>query len=148
MKNKHIQYAWYLLRHKYYVFVAGRMLGVSLWRLLKHDWSKFLPCEWIPYANQFYGEKNKAAFSRAWLHHIHLNDHHWQHWILRKENGFSDHLEMPIPAVREMIADWMGAGKAITGQWEVRSWWAANTDKIDLHPQTRLWVEALLLTLS
>jgi hypothetical protein len=28
----------------------------SLLRLIIHDWSKFLPCEWIPYANYFYGD--------------------------------------------------------------------------------------------
>jgi hypothetical protein len=85
-----------------------------------------------------------AAFDRAWLHHQHANPHHWQHWVLREDSGATKVLEMPEPLVRDMVADWMGAGRAITGRWEVHSWYAANREKIFLHPATRDMVELLL----
>lgn len=41
----HIQYLWYVIRHKFFVFQAGLRLGVPLWQLLIHDLSKFSPAE-------------------------------------------------------------------------------------------------------
>lgn len=63
----HLQYLKYVLLHKLYVFAAGvavarihNHLGIFgwigwLWRLIRHDWSKFLPSEWTPYVENFYG---------------------------------------------------------------------------------------------
>jgi hypothetical protein len=93
----HARYAAYVFTHKWYVFKAGRVLGVPLWRLVRHDWSKFTPAEWGPYARHFYGDAGRrhqaetkdkpyrnigddAAFQAAWQHHIEKNDHHYQHW--------------------------------------------------------------------
>lgn len=152
--KKHARYLRYLLRHKWYVFVAGRTIGVSFWRLLIHDWSKFLPSEWRPYVAYFYGPKpdknepddgaHRIPFDRAWLHHQHLNPHHWQHWILRSDDGAVYALEMPRRFALEMVADWSGAGRAITGKWEVRSWYENNKNKMILHRETRALVEEVL----
>ena len=116
-----------ILRHKWYVFIAGRRLRVPLWRLLTHDLSKLSPVEFGPYARQFHGDKGDPdGFAIAWLHHQHRNDHHWEYWI-----GFSAHarspqrdgvdeghvLPMPEAAVREMVADWLAAGKVYNGAW-------------------------------
>lgn len=145
--KKHWLYAKYLFRHKWFVLVAGlRVGGIPLWRLVIHDWSKFLPCEWGPYAKSFYGPQPrtpevKAAFDAAWLHHQHLNPHHWQHWVLREDSGGVKLIEMPQRLHREMLADWMGAGRAITRRWDVAEWYAKNTAKIMLHPETRKNVE-------
>jgi hypothetical protein len=43
----HWRYLRYLCRHKWFVAVAGLHLGVGLWRLLIHDYSKFFPSEWL-----------------------------------------------------------------------------------------------------
>lgn len=58
---------------------------------------------------------------------------------------------MPIPmpdrARREMLADWFGAGRAYNPNWtplEPRKWYEANKEKIQLHPDTRAWIEAEL----
>lgn len=156
--SQHWKYAIYLARHKWFVFVAGLRIGAPLWRLIIHDWSKFLPCEWFPYVEQFYGawrtraEKYPSdalihsAFDRAWLHHQHANPHHWQHWNLREDSGEQKVLEMPINFAREMVADWMGAGRAITGTWEAAEWYAKNREIIRLHPTTRVIVENILAT--
>lgn len=159
--KKHWQYAKYLARHKWFVFVAGlRVGGIPLWRLVIHDWSKFLPCEWFAYVDYFYGERlrllneepddfrfwNAAqkyydAFDRAWLHHQHANPHHWQHWVLRSDDGKTEYLEMPDSTAREMVADWCGAGRAVTGKWEVWLWYAKNRERILLHERTRKLVD-------
>lgn len=141
----HLRYALYVARHKWFVFVAGRRVGAPLWRLLIHDWSKLTPAEWSPYVTTFYTPRDdQAGFDRAWLHHQHRNPHHWQHWLLREDDGDLKALPMPEGLTREMVADWMGAGRAITGRWDVLSWYAKAREKMVLHPATRERVEDLL----
>jgi hypothetical protein len=156
MTNMHWRYFTYLARHKWFVFLAGRRTGAPVWRLLIHDWSKFLPVEWIPYAVKFYGSpvgsdppaeitRRRDAFDRAWLHHQHWNQHHWQHFLLKEDSGGFRALRMPDSLAKEMVADWMGAGRAITGQWDVLPWYQANREKIILHPTTRVLVDKILV---
>jgi hypothetical protein len=148
--RRHLAYLRYIARHKFYVLVAGRHLGVPLWLLLVHDASKFSRAEWFPYAATFYNPDGSrtytptAAFDVAWLHHQHANKHHWQHWLLLNDNRSAATLRMPSRYVLEMVADWAGAGRAITGRWELAEWYAKNRDKITLHADTRAAVEALL----
>jgi hypothetical protein len=148
-RNAHLQYASYVARHKWYVLVAGLKTRAPLWRLLIHDWSKLTQAEWRPYVAMFYGPLSeephvKADFDRAWLHHQHKNAHHWQHWVLREDDGETMALQMPESLVREMVADWMGAGRAITGRWEVAAWFEANQHKMVLHRDTFERVKALI----
>ena len=155
----HLRYASYVARHKWFVFQAGLRTGAPLWRLVIHDWSKLTRAEWGPYVTKFYGNwghadgladadaigaRVNAAFDAAWLHHQHRNPHHWQYWRLKEDLGKEKLIEMPEHFIREMTADWMGAGRAITGKWEVASWYAKNREKIMLAPDTRLAVEALI----
>lgn len=166
--KKYYNYFRYLVRHKYYVFVAGLKVKASIFRLVIHDWSKFLPSEWFPYMEYFYGKhfseddaqrysKNfgyypvfdtqdywNKRFKQAWLFHQHRNKHHWQYWCLRNDDGITEYLDIPDVFVREMIADWAGAGKAITGKWEVKEWYSKNKEKIKLSENTRRRVEELL----
>lgn len=154
---KHFRYLHYLLRHKWFVFIAGRWMGVSFWRLLIHDWSKFTPAEWGAYASRFFGataEEKIAArerFERAWLHHIHHNPHHWEHWVWSAPapGGIQRRtMEMPEKFAREMVADWLGAGRAITGKWDVVEWYESRKGGIELRPATRQLVEQLLISRS
>lgn len=152
--RKHWLYLKYVLRHKWFVFVAGLKTGAPLWRLVIHDWSKFTPSEWRPYVEYFYGPHSqgkgtmtpdiKEAFDAAWLHHQHRNAHHWQHWVLREDSGKTLTIPMPRPLVREMVADWMGAGRAITGKWEAAQWYLKNANVMLLHYETQLHAELLL----
>lgn len=145
---KHWKYLCYLLRHKWFVGRACFRYG-RVWQGIVHDWSKFRPDEWFPYANFFYGEKpsslfSKNAFDLAWLKHQHRNPHHWQHWVLREDSGDIKCLEMPENALVEMICDWEGAGLAITGKRETRVWYEKNKEHIQLHELSRNLAEALL----
>ncbi len=144
----HLRYASYVARHKWFVFRAGLRTGAPLWRLAIHDWSKMSAAEWKPYVDSFYGPERtpavRAAFDAAWLHHQHRNPHHWQHWVLQEDDGPVKTLRMPDHFVREMVADWMGAGRAIAGKWEVAEWYAKNREKIKLEHGTRNLVESLI----
>jgi len=104
----YLKYLWYVLRHKWFVFVECWRLGI-VWRGIVHDWHKLLPAEFVPYARFFYGKwpeepaiyrqlpsytgpttrSVKADFDRAWLHHQKhpAGDHHWQYWLLQYDSG-------------------------------------------------------------
>jgi hypothetical protein len=143
----------YLARHKWFVFVAGLKTGVPLWRLIRHDWSKLLPSEWFPYADFFYvqdpttKERRYQAFREAWRKHIHRNDHHWEYWVSVEQLEQRVTLTanpMPLVAVREMVADWAGAGRAITGVGNPTEWFITNRPKMALHTNTEIMVHQIL----
>lgn len=157
----HLAYAKYVARHKWFVFRGGLKTRAPLWRLVIHDWSKLTPSEWRPYVRQFYnpdGSKRDARradggydlaeqpyeFQRAWLGHQRRNKHHWQAWVLLGDNGQRIPIEMPRRYVREMVADWIGAGRAIAGTWDPRPWYEKNAGLMVLHPATREAVATLL----
>ncbi len=144
------KYLWYVLRHKWYVFVECCKLGIP-WLGIVHDLSKFLPSEFAPYARYFYGdyptghtgskrrtrEQVKASFDMAWLYHQNRNRHHWQYWILRPVC-----LPMPDRYRREMLADLRG-GEA-QGRDTVQKFYGEHKHEIKLHPDTRSWLEGEL----
>ncbi len=173
---KNAKYLRYIIIHKWFVMLACFRFGLY-WRGIIHDWSKFLPSEWGPYSDFFYGKKvswgddsepstkvtdaglasflyggvstkaeaRKKAFDRAWLKHQHRNSHHWQHWVLREDSGAEIVLEMPERDRLEMLADWEGAGRAITGKaGGTAAWYLRNRGNMRLHPTTRLAVEDYL----
>jgi hypothetical protein len=170
--SKNRQYLKYVLRHKWFVFQKCCDYGL-FWQGIIHDLSKFGLAEWGPYVDKFYGgpypERNYGdirahfgdtctqpwvdrRFDEAWLHHQRHNPHHWQHWVLREDDGETKCLEMPRKYMLEMIADWWGAGRAIHGEpdgiyaeyFELRKWYLANRDKIQLHDRTRFEVERIM----
>jgi len=138
-----------VLRHKWFVFIAGLVLHVPLWQLIIHDWHKFLPSEWMPYARTFYTldgvkqYKPNEAFSYAWNRHQKRGLHHWQAWLITWDNGGTEALKMPTRYMREMVADWKGAGRAL-GQPDTLGWYESKRDAMILHHDTRIQVEQLL----
>jgi hypothetical protein len=139
----HLHYLSYVLRHKWYVAVAGWTLGVPLWRLVIHDWTKFTPAEWGPYVRRFFpaGQiAEPAAFEPAWEHHWTCNPHHWQYWTRGRPGA---PVFMPDTYAREMVADWIGAGRA-QGKPDTAAWYTAHHKRIVLVPETRALVERLL----
>jgi len=147
------KYAKLTVKHKWFVLVAGRKLGVSYWRLLKHDLSKFGVKEIFAYGRQFFGDRSDAGgFAKAWLHHQNHNDHHWEYWVSRSgHNKISESSSFPMimseQAMLEMIADWMGASRAYEGSWpNVFNWlwYNKNFSKILLNMNTRSDVEKVI----
>lgn len=131
-----------LNKHIAYVREAGRVINVPQTLLMIHDNSKWTSNEFPAYAKHFEGDGAPNEFARAWLHHIHHNPHHWQHWIFPDghtpkgsdvENGV---VEMPEEYALEMIADWMGSSKAYTGSWDMTDWLQEHKHKIRVHRKT------------
>lgn len=152
--RRHWAYLSYVLRHKWFVLQACQRTGASLWRGLLHDWSKFLPSEWFGYVRCFYkpdGTKQyiEAELTIPWWNHQRRNPHHWQFWLITWDRGETTPLVMPDKFVREMVADWIGAGRVIVGKTsDVKAWYEKSKGKMILHPDTRALVEQLLSELK
>jgi len=117
---------------------------------LLHDLSKLKFSELIPYTRCFYADDGSSQynpdqwFDQALNQHQKANKHHWQYWVLFEDSGKVLALPMTQRYIEEMVADWMGAGRAITGKWEVKEWYEKNKEKMLLHTDTKERVEKLL----
>lgn len=149
---KYFKYLGYILKHKWYVGVECFKHGL-FYQGIVHDISKFLPSEFFPYAEYFYGKGNNLKeFQFAWLLHQKRNKHHWEWWILHEEYGATPIFDMPLKYAEEMFCDWVGAGKAM-GKFspkndpykEAREWYGKNRDKMLLSPKTELIIDALFI---
>ena len=116
-----------------------------------HDESKWSSEEFYPYAVYFNGDKNaddraevEEAFNVAWLHHQHNNPHHWQHWLLREDDGDMFALKMPYHYILEMISDWWAFSWAKGNLYEIFDWYEDNKPKMLLHEETQKTVESIL----
>ena len=153
---KYLRYANYVWRHCWFVRRACWAKGLY-WQGLIHDLSKWRPSEFFPYARFFYGPKppkrnitgyykptdtGNDAFDYAWLLHQKRNPHHWQFWILPEDEGGVKVLSMPPCYRLEMLCDWYGASMAQGYSGKSATWYTANKHKMQLHPETREWVEA------
>lgn len=158
---KYIKYLKYIAIHKYYVAMECFKYGLY-WRGLVHDLSKLKPSEFVPYANYFYGNyrsyKDASAYEKtyynfkykedvasefdiAWLHHQKRNRHHWQYWTLQEDDGKSILIPMPDKYRKEMLADWRGAGMAITGKDNTPEWYEKNKTNMKINSRTMQWIE-------
>lgn len=150
----YFKYLWYVLKHKWFVFLEMCKYGMII-RGLLHDISKFLPSEFLPYAKYFNGQIKKGRdktgyykptdtgdpkFEYAFFLHIKRNKHHWQWYIQPLDNGGIKALDMPISIIKEMVCDWRGAGRA-QGTPDVVAWYLKNGEKLVLSSKTRSLVE-------
>lgn len=122
-----------VLCHKWFIVVAGlKVGGFPLWRLIIHDWTKFLPVEFGVYRRRFTGKAySKEEWDRAWAHHTSSNPHHYQYWIC-------EGVPQPMPEIyaKEMAIDWMAAARGYHGSWDIQDWLDREHEKMPLHPET------------
>jgi len=164
------QYLIYLFRHKWFVFWACIEFGVPLWRAVIHDWSKLTPAEFLPYAQNWFWTKEQKndetiregglvgniyeaipfgklisdRYTVALNHHFHNNPHHWDYWVVHKVGEKPWGLPMPETYVREMLADWKGAGLAKNDKNDVVAWYKKNGRGFIIRDETRILIEKLL----
>ena len=126
--------------------------------IAQHDRSKYikvpdadnyyeLTCEYDAYADYFYGEQTpevKECFDRAWLSHIHMNPHHWQHWMLQNDEDGLRLLDMPYVFIIEMCMDWWAFSWKENKLDEIFNWYEKNKKGILLSDKTRKTVEHIL----
>lgn len=149
-----IEYDIYIVEHidnvkKAYKWIKDHNIILEDYsvRVGLHDLSKYSDEEYIAYDNYFYGRKTKAvkeAFNYAWLHHIHQNPHHWQHWVLINDEDGTHALEMPKEYVVEMISDWWAFSHKSGNLYEIFDWYKSHKKNMILHENTRKLVEDIL----
>ena len=113
-----------------------------------HDQSKYDQEEYRPYDDYFYGGNKshavKTAFDQAWLHHQHVNPHHWQYWVLINDDEGVKPLPMPTDYILEMIADWWTFSWREGNLMEIFDWYDKHRDVILFEDGTRKTVEKIL----
>lgn len=115
-----------------------------------HDESKFSDEEYDPYDAYFYGgdksSKVQKEFQYAWLHHIHQNPHHWQHWVLMNDDPQEGvvALEMPYTRIVEMICDWWSFSWKSGDLREIFKWYDEHESTMVLAPRTYATVKSIL----
>lgn len=163
MLGRYITYLRYVFLHRWHVFLASLKFGIPLLGLL-HDISKYRLSELLPYARHFYnpdgssvGIKSKTGyykptntgdpvFDYGWFLHTKRNKHHWQYWVVpdtRGDNVIFETMEMPEKYVKEMVCDWIGAGK-VQHTMSTKEWYECNKSKLVFHPNTRAFVESFV----
>lgn len=157
------EYDQYLNRHKHDVGRGLAWLLVNFpdliraadytaeWNvMISHDQSKSTTFEYEAYDAFFYGKNKSYAvvqnFNKAWLHHIHNNPHHWQHWILINDDPEEGTIliEMPYEYIIEMICDWWSFSWKTGKLDEIFKWYDEHKKHIQLHSNTRRTVELIL----
>lgn len=161
-----VQYNDYIKEHKENVAEAARWLYKNLpeifncddnftsdvmWQCVQaHDNSKYDKEEYDAYDEYFYG-KNKSYevvnnFNIAWLHHIHCNPHHWQHWVLINDDPDKGEiiLDMPDMYIIEMVCDWWSFSFKKGDLYEIFNWYDKHKDHMKLSKYTRDHVQDLL----
>ena len=163
MFQQFLAYLKYVVRHKWFVFVACYRLGIP-WLGIVHDLSKFSRCEFGPYARNFFGpdgrrrnvrdatgaydpNSQRDEFRLAWLNHQ-RNKHHWQAWVSVGDGGNLRPLRIPHRYCLEMVADWVGAGMAISGRKDPNQWYQSNKHNMILHEDSRKEIEAILAVIG
>lgn len=120
--------------------------------LHEHDASKYDAEEYEAYDKYFYGGNRSYKvvqdFNYAWLHHIHQNPHHWQYWVLLEDDPESGlpykALEIPLPYIFEMIADWWSFSWKSGNLFEIFNWYADHRNKQIINPKSKEIVEYIL----
>lgn len=163
------EYDQYIKDHKNYVTMAYEWLKKNMPELFEdvnlaaecesnivwsHDESKRSKEEYDAYDAYFYGGNRSSEvveqFNYAWLHHIHNNPHHWQHYVLINDdpnNGIKV-LDMPDCYIIEMICDWWSFSFAKGDLYEILKWYDNHKKYMKLSKYTRNKVEDILVDIN
>lgn len=113
-----------------------------------HDMSKYSKEEFEIYQKYFMpvdkeDKISELEFNEAWLHHIHNNPHHPEHWVLHDYEVKSIQIiPMPDKYIVEMICDWIAMG--IKFGDTAYDWYNKSKKSIPLNNDTRCKVEKIL----
>lgn len=156
-----IYYDKYLTQHMENVWRAYQWIRDNLPEVLNgedysvqigggHDSSKYSNEEYEAYDKYFYGKEKtdevKQNFKYAWLHHIHENPHHWQHWVLINDEPGEGivALDMPYRYIIELICDWWAFSWKSGNLHEIFSWYDKHKEYMKMSDNTRKTVEEIL----
>ncbi len=79
------------------------------------------------------------------MHHKGRNKHHYEYWEDNFDNG-GQPIEMPLKYKKEMLCDYLGAGKAYYGKSftfeKELQWWNVKKSKpIAMHPNDKAFID-------
>lgn len=144
--------------HKYWVFHYCRLMGIPFQGLV-HDLSKFSPTEFWESVHWYQGTyspinacKAVNGWSAAWMHHKGRNRHHYEYWQDNFDQG-GHAVEMPFRFKKEMLCDYLGAGRAYYGKdftYEKElEWWREKSAKpLAMHPEDRKFIDCWMRVLA
>ena len=137
-------------KHRWKVFCLCCKVGIP-WQGIWHDWTKYLPVEFLETARYFdegkYSPirkcKEVTGYSMAWIHHKNHNKHHYEYW--HDYNAPTPSPMMPFKYFLELICDSYAAGMTYQGKkWTKEyqlSYWNRVKDKGVIHPKTKALIE-------
>lgn len=145
------------------LLVMKHCFRIGLYRQgLMHDMSKYSPTEFLVGCKYYQGtrspnnaEREATGVSRAWLHHIGRNKHHYEYWVdysLDDEHVIMG-AQMPRKHVAEMVVDRISASRnylrdAYTDSQPLEYFLKSKDELWFIHPQTKKELEALLRILN
>lgn len=145
--------------HRKWVRYYCRLAGIR-WRGWKHDLSKYSPTEFWESVRYYQGTSSpiKAAketkgYSDAWFHHRGRNRHHWAYFADNFSEGLTINL-MPEDDFVEMVCDFLGAGRAYSGDAFSYSgeyaWWLKERDSGSraMHPNNKQMLDIIFSDLE
>lgn len=119
--------------------LSDEFIGELQEQMAEHDKSKYGEEEFEPYCNYFYPceghKKDTDAFDIAWLHHQHENPHHHQHWVLIRDGGEKQPVDMPLNYIYEMLCDWHSFTLR-NPKSTAKAWWKDNKKDMVLSDTT------------
>ena len=130
-------------RHRFKVFCLCVKAGQP-WRGFVHDLSKYSPEEFWEGVKYFQGSyspikncKLENGYSKAWLHHIGRNKHHYEYWYDYNADVSSPIL--PYKYFVEMVCDSLAAGMVYQGKdWNQEyqmHYWLRVRENAKIHPK-------------
>ena len=148
-----------ITRHRHAVIRHCFKVGIGFQGLF-HDLSKYSPTEFIPGAKYYQGtrspneqERELYGYSRAWLHHMGRNKHHYEYWrdVDPKIKRYMP-VKMPTRYLAEMFCDRVAASKIYKGKNytddESLKYFLRGNAKTTMHPETAAELEAWLTLLA
>lgn len=153
--KKYIKHFNTITKHKIEVFKECKKMGIT-WQGIVHDLSKYSILEFFTSAKYFQGdrspidaEKEANGYSLAWANHKAKNKHHWQYWVDWDSSGRNMPMKIPKKYIKEMICDWVGAGKIYgNGKWnnsEPLEYWNRKQSTFIMHEDTKYIINLCLI---
>ena len=146
-------------RHRHLVIRHCFHCGI-LWQGLRHDLSKYSPCEFLAGIKFFKGTKSPNegereifGYSKAWMHHKGRNKHHFEYWTdYDRVTRVMSPVKMPLCYVKEMFCDRVAASKvyqgtAYTSEHPLNYFLRGKANRA-IHPETSKLLEEWLQILA
>lgn len=115
--NKLLKHLKTIRTHRKYVRQMCFKVGLY-WQGLTHDLSKY-SIEELKMCKYWTGKRSPhqecreiLGYSPSWIHHYHINKHHFQYWWDETEDGKIVPIKMPFKYLLESFCDMVGASKA------------------------------------